>query len=279
MKTVSLQRRKISQATSILGAVALGCLAFLSILESAKAATVVLGSDYWVTLDNSFFDFGGPLGQVNFVGQPIGTFQGRNVDEADTIIQRKQDVTFNNGFGITDIEVVALSLKSKDSVKLNNVDFDIFVTLNPDQQSTGTLIIKENHTFVSDFNVFWTATFKPTNGGDAIPCPLGQGGCDQMINLGGTGPWSSNKPLKGIKVEGFVGDQLANVHTDLSNDQIDFFPGVNDKGELVGITHNADGAGHHNVGAPEPITILGSGIALGFGAWLQRDYSKKRKKA
>lgn len=29
---------------------------------------------------------------------------------------------------------------------------------------------------------------------------------------------------------------------------------------------------------PEPLTILGSGFALGFGAWLQKDFSKKRKK-
>ncbi|HAX80015.1 MAG TPA: hypothetical protein DCY88_30315, partial [Cyanobacteria bacterium UBA11372] len=29
---------------------------------------------------------------------------------------------------------------------------------------------------------------------------------------------------------------------------------------------------------PEPLTILGSGLAIGFGTWLKRDYAKRCKK-
>ena len=266
-------KSNISRTASVLGVVGLSAIALLSVAKPAGAASVALGSDYWITQDSSSFNFGGPIGIVNFVGVPIGTFNERNVGSADTIVQRTQDVTFNNGSGTTPIEVVALSLKSKNSVTLPGLgNFDIFVGLTPGQKSTGTLTINENKTFNSDFNVNWTATFKPTSGGDAIACPLPTS-CNLQIRLAGNGNWSDTFQ-GGTRVEGLLGDQLANVHTNLPSDTTDFFT-------LGTIKHDASGAGHHDVTfdpVPEPLTIIGSGIAAGFGIFFKKEAGKKRKK-
>ncbi|MFP5271589.1 PEP-CTERM sorting domain-containing protein [Coleofasciculus sp.] len=283
----------VGKTASVFGVVGLSAIATLGVVESAEAGTVVLGSDYWVTKDSSSFNFPG-FGSVDFVGNPIGEFNGNKVGNADTIVERTQDCIFDdNGSCDTGIKVVALSLKSKNPVN----GFDIFVNLNENEElPIGTLTIKEDKTFTSNFTVNFTATFKNAGEEEAVDC---QGdNCNLPANFGtNSGVWSPIFP-GGPKVEGKVGDQAANVHTDLTDDQMDFFAGVKEivddngnpvldengdpKIEIVVIEHDASGAGHHDVSpaenVPEPLTILGSATALGFGALLKKQSSRKRNK-
>lgn len=272
MKLISLLTGP-SQATKILGAASLSMIALVSIPDSTKAATVVAGSDYWITQDSSSFDFGGDIGVVQFIGDPIGEFMGIPVGNADTIVQRLNDADLSNGSGTTGLQIQALSLKSINPVN----GFDVFVGLTEGvDQAIGTLTINENNTFESIFTVDWTATFVDISGGGA--CPLPSQTCSFGVTelmgeptlFEGDGNWSGEFQ-GGTKVEGPVGDLKANVHTDLKPDQSDFF--------VVGtVMHNGDGAGHHDVSAvPEPLTILGSGMALGFGVVLKRKASRRQK--
>lgn len=283
MKNFSWQV-KGSLATSMFGAVVVGAIAILGIPESVRAATVVLGTDYWITQTGSSFELGGIPVQVQ--GEPIGMFNGRNVGDADTIVERKNNVTLS---GSTPIEVVALSLKSVNPVSITGLgSFDVFVGLTPGEQSLGNLSINNNNSFSSNFTVSWTAELRPVGGGNAIPCPFGINGCKGDTNFTTAAPWSENFPMgTGIpKVEGLVGDLGANVHTNLSGDQTDFFPGVVN-GKFFGIPHDSTGAQHHIVGlgpnaellpVPEPAsTALGSAVVLGFGTLFKRKMSKKGK--
>jgi hypothetical protein len=58
-----------------------------------------------------------------------------------------------------------------------------------------------------------------------------------------------------------------------ASDQTDFFT-------IGQIDHDASGAGHHIVvqAVPEPLTILGSATAVGFGAFFKCKTGKKRHK-
>lgn len=269
----------VGKTVSVFGVFGLSALATLGVVESAEAAGVRLGSDYFQTTDGTFFDFGGTIGKINFEGNPLGTFQGNNVGLADTIVERKNNVALNVGdSGMTNIEVVALSLKSVNSVSVNSVVYDIFVDLTEGKKSTGTMTINHEYedtepmqgTFSSSFDVFFTAMFKPVGGGDAIPCPVES--CDFEKNFTASGKWTHK--FKGLtKVESPPAtDQAANVHLNPQAGFDDFF--VIDQ-----VTHDA-GDGTHVVRppAPEPLTILGSATALGFGALFKKQSSKKRNK-
>jgi hypothetical protein len=267
-----------SKTASFLGYVGLGAIAFLGVTMPAQAVGVRLGSDYFVTHPGTAFDLDGPGGMdpVDFQGNPLGTFQGNDVGDADTIVERKNDVPLNfGGSGTTDIEVVALSLKSVNSVN----GFDIFVNLTPGRQSLGTMTINHGNsdsdptgTFSSNFTVNFTTSFQPVGGGNPISCPLTS--CDFSTELTGSGDWS-HEFQGGTRVEDPPAtNQAANVHTNPQADFGDFF--------VVGtVRHNAEGAAKHIVApepVPEPLTILGSGLALGFGGLFKKEYSRKRRK-
>ena len=273
---------KKALARNLITTVGLSALALISGLPKAHATTVVLGSDYWITEEGgAVFDFGGAIGEVSFKGVPIREFTPPdsseiiNVGLADTIVRRVNDVVFDdtsdfNESGVTNVEVVALSLISINPVDLGGALFDVRVTLDPTISSTGTLTINEDRTFFSDFTVNWLAEFIPEAGGDPIACP-NPSGCNQPINLSGNGTWS-DVFQGGPRVEGLVGDVNANVHTNLDSDQLDFY--------VAGLVeHDASGAGHHNVSAPEPLTIFGSATAAGLGAFFKRKIKKKGKTA
>ncbi|MEQ9482388.1 PEP-CTERM sorting domain-containing protein [Coleofasciculus sp. F4-SAH-05] len=268
----------VGKTASVFGVVGLSAIATLGVVESAEAAGVRLGSDYFQTTDGTFFDFGGTIGKIDFEGNPIGTFQGNNVGLADTIVERKDDVALDVGdSGMTAIEVVALSLKSVNSVN----GYDIFVNLTEGKPSTGTMTINHENpdtdpsqgTFSSSFYVFFTAMFKPVGGGDAIPCPVEiVETCDFEKHFTASGEWTHT--FKGLtKVESPPAtDQAANVHLNPQAGFDDFF--------VIGqVTHDA-GTGTHVVHppAPEPLTILGSATALGFGALFKKQSSRKRNK-
>ena len=264
------------RATKILGFASLIMIAIGSIPKSTQAATIVSGSDYWITQSSSFFDFGSDIGVVNFIGDPIGEFMGRAVGNADTIVQRKDDVNLDGGFGTTGLQIQALSLRSVNPVN----GFNVFIGLTEGEdikQEVGDLTIKDDKTFESRFTVDWTARFEHVSGSD--DCPLVFQNCSVRVTdlmgsptlFEGDGNWSDTFQ-GGIQVEGLVGDSKANVHTNLGSDQQDFF--------VVGtVTHDASGAGHHDVSAvSEPVTtILGSIVALGCGTLIKGKKSRRQK--
>lgn len=100
------------------------------------------------------------IGVVPLKGVPIEACTGNT----DTIMHRTQDVP--SGGGKVPVEVYALFLKSINPVKFRNQKADVYVTINnsskpnllpqPDKltnPSTGTLVIRSNHTFTSTLNV------------------------------------------------------------------------------------------------------------------------------
>ncbi len=264
-----------SAKLAVLGTVGLSAIGFLGVANPADAASVRLGSDYFQTQSGTFFDFGSGIGKINFTGNPLGTFQGNDVGLADTIVERKNDVSLPSvgSSGMTDIEVVALSLKSVNPFN----GLDIFVNLTPGTHSTGTMTINHENSdndptqgsFSSKFTVNFTAMFKPVGGGNAIPCPVTS--CDFQKMFTGNGTWSHTFQ-GGTKVESPPAtEQAANVHNTPKAGFLDFF--------TVGQTTHDAGDGNHTVAAaPEPLTILGSVTALGFGALFKKQSSRNRKK-
>ncbi|GBF80272.1 PEP-CTERM sorting domain-containing protein [Aphanothece sacrum] len=285
---------------SLIGAVGLSAIAFLGFAESASALTVVKGSDYWKTKNGSFFNFNDVVGNVEFISRPLGQWTPPGSSEplkdskgvtlnlkTDTVVRRLDDITFNTDaqdgeYGVSNVEVVALSLKSKSPVRYKGSLFNIFIDLNTNKQSTGTININEDRTFFSDFTVNFLPSFHPVSKGAAtLSCAdvFGTAPCDNFsVDLHGrNGKWTRRITEKVIQTEGpsqvrgVVGDINANIHTNLSKTQTDFF--------VIGIVeHDAGGAGHHTVRtAPEPLTILGSATAMGFGTFFKRKLGKKRQ--
>jgi len=248
--------------------------------KPAGAVGVLLGSDYFITQPGTSFNFGDGFGTVNFTGNPLGniTIGNRTVNagQADTIIERLDDVSLPNvgSSGSSRLQVAALSLRSVAPVN----GFNVFVNLTPGSQPIGTITINHENsdtaptqgTFSSDFTVNFTTSFQPVGGGTAI-CPPQLQTCSFSRRLTGSGSWSHTFQ-GGTRVEGPVGDQLANVHTNPPSNFKDFFP-VGTIEEM-----HPEGTQHKVSPVPEPLTIVGSGLALGFGALFKKEYSRKRKK-
>src|SRR3981189_3533784 len=87
--------------------------------------SVALGSDYFATQPGTHFNFGGGIGNVNFLGLPIGPFN------TDTIVQRKADAVL--GGAAIPIQLVGLSLKSAAPVNVGGSFFDVFHHTRPGQ--------------------------------------------------------------------------------------------------------------------------------------------------
>jgi hypothetical protein len=77
-----------SAKLAVLGTVGLSAIGFLGVAKPAEAASVRLGSDYFQTQGGTFFNFGPDIGNINFTSNPLGTFQGNDVGQADTIVER-----------------------------------------------------------------------------------------------------------------------------------------------------------------------------------------------
>lgn len=211
------------------------------------ASCVALGSDYFQTLMGTNFNFGGPIGMVDFMGKPIGP------GATDTIVQRQADAVINGN--AIPIQLVALSLASTAPVDIMGSFFDVFITLNPDIASTGQMMIMGSlagGTFSSSFNVAFDAHFVPVGVGQPFDI-------FNEITLSNSGsPWSPTPPPGSLIVSGPFGDQSANMHTGLPSNYVDFWPCWNGTGYQPCVETHFSGPGTHVVipTSPEPSTFL-----------------------
>ena len=299
MKNLAGQRSRteILRSLGMVTVGTVGALALLGVPESADAANVRLGSDYVQTpAGNTSFNFGGPIDTVDFQGRPIP-----GLGLVDTIIERKQDVALVEGTaipGMTPIEIVALSLESVAPVEVNGFDYDVFVTLDPNNPSTGNMTIRHENldsdpiqgTWDSVFDLNALALFTPLNGGPSIPnetisktfLALNEdwghkpGPGDEIVNL--NQGWMFQPPGGLPLISRAPGNQTANCHVDNNGppcDAEDFF--------LKGLALHDAGDGKHGVQPPEPVpepasTALASAISLGLGVLYRGRVSKKGKR-
>ena len=160
----------------------------------AGALDIGFGSDYLHTPGGgpSFFDFGGPIGAVDFQGLPLDP---ATLGNTDTIVRRQDGCVFFFGSCDIEIEMVALSLVSVAPVNVGGTFFDVFVDLDPGGLSLGEMTIHHDNpdngtpapegTFSSDLLVFFRASFTEVGG---------SGGNDfqvlDALSLQGQGLWS-----------------------------------------------------------------------------------------
>jgi hypothetical protein len=286
---------------SLIGAVGLG-VALLGLPQSAKAFTVNRGTDYVVTpSEGAVFNFVDPLPgagtvTVKFGGLAIGTPTATSPDggylgKADTVINRLDDVDLTNATsGITDLEIVGLSLQSVAPVTINGANYDVFAGLQKylnGTTSTGEMTIRDTggangKTWDSSFTINGVAivaaagTLTPT-GTDYVKGLIE--GCTTATNyqclLFDKGPFvaihTPIHPLPWSDVPSlgqFQGDNLV-------------VPGLEQNFYLTGTAiHDAGGGTIHTVvSVPEPLTILGALTAFGFGAAFKRKRDNKSQKA
>ena len=238
--------------------------------------SVALGSEYFASQPGTHFNFFGGIGDVNFLGLPIGPFN------TDTIIQRRIVDAVLGGPAIP-IQIVGFSLKSAAPVNVGGTFFDVFVTLDPAQLSndTGTMSIAGNPTaggtFSSALNVFFQAHFAPTGAGAAFDV-------FNQVNLTSSGTaWGPTPPVGAAIVngpdDGTAADQLANKHSGLictfptGACEADFFLPTNgtswtnstSTGNFALIARNATVGATTAVPEPGSLLLLSSGIiALGL---------------
>lgn len=163
------------------------CVAFSLWLATPPAAlAVTAGFDLFETdpqqtsfqftdqfaIPAGFFDPGSNpfTGQVNFGGGQIGTFQGKDVGDADTIVQRTQAANVVPPFpshATVPIEIVALNLVSVQPITVQvggtTQTWDVSVQLSPTRPSQGGIDITktgdQGGTFSSQLQVIPLFTF------------------------------------------------------------------------------------------------------------------------
>ena len=213
-------------------------LAATMVSSPARADLVLLGSDYFRTIQPTFFT---PLGGLNpLAGLPIGP------GTTDTIVQRQADCSLTlltAGSNCTiPIEMVALSL-------ISTVDPMVRVRESPTPFSTGGMTITSDGsgtggTFASFFDVFAELSWD----GGASWNPQVQKRLTSIIT-----DWTTIEG--GLLVDGLVGDQNANRHTNKGTN-VDFYLKsivIEDAGDA---THTARAA------VPEPGSLALVGLAL-----------------
>ena len=166
------------------------------VASPARADLVLLGSDYFETIQPTFFT---PLGGLNpLAGLPIGP------GTTDTIVHRQGDCSLTlatAGSNCTiPIEMVALSL-------ISTVDPMVRVRESPTLFSIGNMTMTSDGsgtggTFASFFDVFFEISF---NGGATW------GSQTQKHLTSNNTDWTTIEG--GLLVDGLVGDQNANRHT------------------------------------------------------------------
>lgn len=156
----------------------------------------------------SFFDPGSAAftGEVSFGGIPLETFQGKDVGDADTIIERAQPFNLVAPFPAMDtrpIEIVALSLHSVQPITVQvgttTQLWDVRVALSPTTPSHGQMTITKTSdqggTFSSQLLVMPLFTFTRLSDGATRTIDVGQLRFDQQT-LGNLILTSSNVPWR-----------------------------------------------------------------------------------
>ncbi len=231
----------------------------------ARADLVLLGSDYFETVQPTFFVPLGPANPLTGLAMGPGT--------TDTIVQRQADcgislVTAGSSCTIP-IELVALSLVS-------TVNPLVRVRESPTLASAGTMTMTSNGsgsggTFNSFFDVFFELSFD--GGNTFVP------GGDLILQSSNT-DWTTQE--HGLLVDGLVGDQDANRHTDKgtaacpifgNGDCVDFYLGNGAVGGFDTVTEcHPGGVGCHSAmpaQIPEPGSLALFGLALAALALLR----------
>lgn len=228
-------------------------LAATMVASPARADLVLLGSNYFETIQPTFFS---PLGGLNpLAGLPIGP------GTTDTIVRRLSDCslilsTLGSNCSIP-IEMVALSL-------ISTVNPMVLVRESPTLVSSGAMNIVSDGsgtggTFASFFDIFTELSFD--GGASWNPQVLKR---LTSINTG----WTT---IEGGLVDGLVGDQNADRHTDKGTAAcpvfgtavcVDFYLKIN-----TSVTEEAPDARHTARSArlipiPEPGSLALAGLAL-----------------
>lgn len=139
------------------------------------------------TLPAGFFGPGSDpfAGQVDFCGEPLNTFNGKDVGDADTVVHRPQGANLAPPYPATDtvpIELVALSLVSCAPIQVKvggkSELWDVRTQISPTQPSTGFLRINQDSehggTFDSQLNVTPLLTFTRLPDGMTRTFDMGQ---------------------------------------------------------------------------------------------------------
>lgn len=222
---------------------------------SAHADVVLLGSDYFETVQPTFFT---PLGALNpLAGLVIGP------GTTDTIVQRQADCTLSlliaGSMCTIPIELVALSLVSTVNplVVLREAPGSVAgtsrsggtMTMTSDGSGTGGFFISSFFDVFTELSLDGGLTFAPL--------------ADVPLSSGAT-PWTIIEPSPpALLVPSLVGDQNANQHTNKGACStppcVDFYvPFVQEQHPGVGL-HSAKGA---TIPVPTTLALLGAGLGL-----------------
>jgi hypothetical protein len=236
--------------------------------STASAVTVLGGSDYLTTVEDTFVDFsllGSPLGLglVAFEGRPTGP------GDTDTIIRRSGEgqLTGTGDTDTVDIELVSLSLQSVSPVVIGGNTFDITIGLDGTAPSLGQMDITlddestPSGSFTSFFDIFFEITLVDATTQSVFQTFNGL----SPLRVESTGNWTSVAPLDYVAITGTPGDTMANTHDPLTPGYFDFY--------VDGLVFTAppDSSAQHAARTsviPEPgtATILCLG-ALGMGIY------------
>jgi hypothetical protein len=165
-------------------------------------------------------DFFGPScapfeGDVPLMGEPLGSFMGRDTGSADTIVQRHQEAM---PLATIPIELVALSLMSVDPIQVqcggNPTLWDVHVTQSANSRSLGQMTIRheseDGGTFDSVLNVCPLYSFRQRGVNNQVQLDA----CDlvQPIQLLATNvPWRHQCPAPILVVPGLNDDFCASA--------------------------------------------------------------------
>lgn len=253
--------------------VTLGAAVFAQ--PAAKADfTVLKGYNLFATVSSeTSFDFGtingSAIGNQSLMGVQLGTYNfgsgAVNVDNADTIIQRTQDVTAPGlGTGTTALIVNALQLETVGVGDIGGTIGHLFITLDPNVASTGSMDITFNSagtggTFTSTLNLTLDISF-----GNSLATSKTLETAVSLTLTNSDATWGRIAPAGAYELNGI------NYKLDGSDTNNDFWPGGN-------LTDGNGGADQDTVAAasvPEPSTgllgTLGVMTGLAFAALKRR---------
>ncbi|MBL8473253.1 MAG: PEP-CTERM sorting domain-containing protein [Rhodocyclaceae bacterium] len=254
--------------------IALASAAFASSSGMAAPIDILLGSDYFFTVEASVaavIPLESRPGGLNGVRPQFAPLPGY----VDTIVERRADCGVELGQSCQiPIELVGLSLQS--------VGGGFLIREDPDRASTGQMTIHyltqtgpiAGGTFDSFFDVFFEISLD--GGATWTDNEVANGPFPGVppLQLGSVGSSWSSDPTGITLFVGQVGDQAANWHDPKSIDQFDFFPGTGPAGFQTIVESHPDGSIHRVVPIPPPVPVPPTVLLLGAGlsalGWMSR---------